>query len=186
MIALLSLSFDTWQSAHVFVSPLCRTNDGWPCGRRSTADRVRHVRAERDAAHAVGRDRLLLHVDRLAVVVVRPDVDRAARPRRADAVARHVAVVGQHVDVVAQRLEVVRGEIPRHVPLVVQRSAPSCSPSAAGGSQSSLGSTTSGRRCSSSACSSEHTGSLAVGLAPFDLRRRPPNRTVFAMCERTL
>ena len=46
--------------------------------RRAAADRVRHVGAEGDAADAVGRDRLLLDVDRLAVVVVRADVDGAA------------------------------------------------------------------------------------------------------------
>ena len=87
-------------------------------GRR---DRVRHVGAEGDAAHALGRDRLLLDVDRLAVVVVRADVDGARRAGRADAVAGDVAVAGQHVDVVAQRLEVVGDVIARDVALVVQR-----------------------------------------------------------------
>ncbi len=65
-------------------------------------------------------DGLLLDVDRLAVLVVRADVDGAGRPRRADAVAGHVAVAGQHVDVVAQRLEVVGDVVAGHVALVVQ------------------------------------------------------------------
>ena len=46
-------------------------------------------------------------------------MDRARRPRRADAVAGHVAVAGQHEDVVAQRLEVVGNVIAGDVALVV-------------------------------------------------------------------
>ncbi len=78
------------------------------------------LRAEGDAREALGRDRLLLDVDRLAVGVVRPDVDGARRPRRADPVAGHVAVAGQHEDVVAQGLEVVRDVVARDVALVVE------------------------------------------------------------------
>ncbi len=63
---------------------------------------------KRDAAHAVGRNGLLLHVDRFAIVVVRTDVNGARRTRRPDAIAGHVAVAGEHVHIVAQRLEVVR------------------------------------------------------------------------------
>ena len=136
MMALLSFALETWQSVHCLVAVLA-------------ADGVRHVGAEGDAAQALGRDRLLLDVDRLAVLVVRADVDGARRPGRADAVAGHVAVAGQHVDVVAQRLEVVRrcscGSRRRRC----AAAASSCWPSAAGGSRSSSGSTTSGRRCSS-------------------------------------
>ena len=43
--------------------------------RRSATHCVRHVGAEGDAAEPLGGDRLLLHVDRVAVVVVRADVD---------------------------------------------------------------------------------------------------------------
>ena len=88
--------------------------------RRTAADGVRHVGAERDAAQAVGGDRLLLHVDRVAVEVVRADVNGARRAGRADAVAGHVAVAGQHEHVVAQGLEVVGDVVARHVALVVQ------------------------------------------------------------------
>ena len=49
MMALLSLAAETWQSVHLGL------------GR---ADRVRHVRAERVPGIALGRDRLLLDVDR--------------------------------------------------------------------------------------------------------------------------
>ena len=89
-------------------------------GMRAAADGVGHVRAERDAAVALGRDRLLLHVDRLAVGVVGADVDRAARSRGADPVAGGVAIAGQHEDIVAQRLEVVGDVVARHVPLIMQ------------------------------------------------------------------
>ena len=126
MMALLSLLAETWQSVHVLVSP-------------RAADGVRHVGAEGDAAQALGRDRLLLHVDRLAVVVVRADVDGTRRAGRADAVAGDVAVAGQHVDVVAQRLEVVGDVVARHVAFVVQAAASSCWPSAADGSRKQLG-----------------------------------------------
>ena len=69
--------------------------------RRAAPHRVRHVRAEGDARHPLARDRLLLNVDRFAVGVVRPDMDRARRPRRADPVAGHIAVTGQHEYIVA-------------------------------------------------------------------------------------
>ena len=84
------------------------------------ADGVRHVGAEGDAGHALGRDGLLLHVDRFAVVVVGADVDRAARSGRTDAIAGDVAVAGQHVHFVPQRLEVVGRVIAADVAIPVQ------------------------------------------------------------------
>ena len=88
--------------------------------RPPAADGVRHVGAERRAAEALRRDRLLLDVDRLAVAVVAADVDGATRPGRVDAVAGHVAVAGQHVHIIPQGLEVVRGEVALHVAVGVQ------------------------------------------------------------------
>ena len=91
---------------------------GW--GGR-TADGVRHVAAKGDAAQALGRNRLLLHVDRLAVVVVGAHVNGAARPRGANAVAGGIAVFCQHVHVVSKRLPVVRHEVAGDVSFIVQR-----------------------------------------------------------------
>ena len=89
-----------------------RTRIGWPAvpgvlwvrwkvlERRAASDGMRHVGTEGDSRHAVARDGLLLHVNRLAVRVVRADVDhrtrRAAGPN--DAICRRVAVLGQHED----------------------------------------------------------------------------------------
>ena len=84
------------------------------------ANRVRDVGRERDAAHAVGGDRLLLDVDRLAVVVVAADMDRTGRTCGADAIAGDGPVFGQHVDFVAQRLKVVRDIVAADVARVVQ------------------------------------------------------------------
>ena len=84
------------------------------------ANGVRDVGRERDAAQAVAGDRLLLDVDRLAVVVVAADMHGTRRPHRADAVLHHVAVFGQHVDVVSQRLKVVRRVVAADVAVVVQ------------------------------------------------------------------
>ena len=97
------------------LAPVPRGADG------PAADGVGDIRAEGDAAEALRRDRLLLDIDRLPARVVGADMDRAAGTRRADAVAGGVAVTGEHEDVVAQRLEVVGDEVPRHVPLVVER-----------------------------------------------------------------
>ena len=48
-------------------------------------------------------------------------MDRAARTRRPDPVAGGIAVAGEHENVVAERLEVVGHQVPRDVPLVVER-----------------------------------------------------------------
>ena len=109
MMALLSLSFERWQSVHCLVSRAPRPRT--VCGTLVLKAMPRI---------ALGRDRLLLDVDRLAVGVVRADVDRARRAGRADPVAGHVAVAGEHEDVVAQRLEVVRRVVARHVAVVVE------------------------------------------------------------------
>ncbi len=87
---------------------------------RTTANGVRHVGAERDPAHSVAADRLLLDVDRFAVGVVAGDVNRTAASRRTDSIAGDGSVTGEHEDVVAQRLEVVAGAVSRHVAVVVQ------------------------------------------------------------------
>lgn len=81
---------------------------------------VRHVGREGDAAQSVTGDRLLLNVDRLAVVVVAADMHGTRGTHRADAVLHHVAVFGEHVNVVAQRLKVVRRVVTTDVTFVVQ------------------------------------------------------------------
>ena len=132
MIALLSSFLERWQSVHDLGVRMARqvgARIGRPAvlrmarlvpDRRPAADRVRHVGAERDPRHPLARDRLLLDVDRLAIGVVRADVDGARRPRRADPVAGRVAVAGQHEHVVAEGLEVVGDVVARDVALVVE------------------------------------------------------------------
>ncbi len=88
---------------------------------RPPSDGVGDVRAEGDPAHPLGRDRLLLDVDRLAIGVVAADVDGAAGPRRVDPVAGGVAVPPEHEHVVAQGLEVIRRVIARDVAFIVER-----------------------------------------------------------------
>ncbi len=167
-MALLSLAVETWQSVQCLVSV--------------GAHRVRHVRAERVAAEALGGDRLLLRVDRLAVVVVRADVDGARRAGRDDAVAGHVAVAGQHEDVVAQRLEVVGRPVAassspslcsmRHLLVGLLRQV----------AAEAAGSTTSGRRCSSSCCWRGPARCPCAGASPHVV---PSRRTVLARRERS-
>src|SRR5439155_15838240 len=70
-------------------------------GAVAAADGVRDVGRESDAAHPLAGDRLLLHVDRLAVLVVPADVYRTTGAGRADAVTGDVAVAGEHVHLVA-------------------------------------------------------------------------------------
>ncbi len=121
MIALLSLSARkvTIGAALGFVhAGVVRVGFVFPS--RTTANGVRHVGAERDAAHPVAADRLLLRVDRFTVGVVAGDVNRTAASRGTNPIAGHVSVAGEHEDVVTQCLEVVAGSVSRHVAVVVQ------------------------------------------------------------------
>ena len=176
MMALLSFLLETWQSVHL-------VRAGRSCRRvlRPAATVCGTLVLKAMPLKPSAGDRLLLHVDRLAVAVVRADVDGARRPGRADAVAGHVAVAGQHEDVVAQRLEVVGDVVAGDVALVVQAAASSCWPAAADGSRSSSGSTTNGRRCSSCSCwRGRSVVSPLRGTSPQTISSPSSKRTVLA------
>jgi len=84
------------------------------------AHRVGHEGRERRAREAGRRDRLLLRVDPLAVLVLRGREDRARRTGGRDPAAAHRAVARQREDVVAQGLEVVANPVAARFALVVQ------------------------------------------------------------------
>ncbi len=105
----------TWQ-----VGIRVERSPGLRVAGRPASDGVRNVGAECDPRHPLGRDGLLLDVNRLAVDIVRADVDGARGPRRVDPVLGDVAVAGQHEDVIAKGLEVIGDVIPRDVAGVVQ------------------------------------------------------------------
>ena len=103
--ALLSLTAETWQSLHCFVS-VART----VCG----------TNVLKAAGETGRRDCLLRVVEPVAIRILRTHEDGAGGTRGSDAVAGDSAVDAEHVDVVAKDLKVVTGVIARGEAFVVK------------------------------------------------------------------
>jgi hypothetical protein len=88
--------------------------------RGTTANRVRHIRAECNAREAARGNRLLLCVNRLAVVVVARDVNGATAAGWIHLVAGRKAIAGEHEHVVAERLEVVGDEVSSYIAFIMK------------------------------------------------------------------
>ena len=86
----------------------------------SPANGVWHVGAERDTAHAVAADGLLLRIDRFPIGVVAGYVNRTAASCRSNSVTSHVSVASEHEHIVSERLEVVTCSISRDVTAIMK------------------------------------------------------------------
>ncbi len=86
----------------------------------SAANGMWHIGTERNPAHAVATDRLLLCIDRFAVGVVAGYMDGATAACRTDSVASDVSITSEHEYIIPQRLEVVAGSISSDVTAVVK------------------------------------------------------------------
>ena len=105
------------------------TRLGLKCSRRSRrvtripsappSHRVRNVGAESDSAKPLAADRLLLNINRLAIGVVTPDVNRTGTARGPNAVSRYIPIARNHEYIISQRLKIVRDAITRNLATVV-------------------------------------------------------------------
>ena len=105
------------------------TRLGLKCSRRtrrmtripsaSPTYRVRNVGAESDSAKPLAADRLLLNVNRLAIGVVTPDVNRTGTACGPNAISRDIPIARNHEYIIPQRLEIVRDAITRNLATIV-------------------------------------------------------------------
>ncbi len=68
---------------------------------------------------ALGRNRLLLRINPLSILILRTDQNGAGRTHGRDAIARYGAVASEHKHVIAQDLVVIGGEVATIPALVV-------------------------------------------------------------------
>ena len=88
--------------------------------RCDTSDSMRNICTECDSGESLSRDCLLLDVDRLAITIVRADMDCATRSGRADAISCDIPIAGEHEDIVAKGLEIIGNGISGHIAFIMQ------------------------------------------------------------------